>query len=199
MARPAGNVTGFTNQVEGGGIEAERIAMLKDSMPGLRRFGLVHNPDNPGGVVPTKAMAEAARVLGSAASVFEARRAEDGERVFEAMGEAAVEAVAVEDDGMLNANRALSAAQAARRRLPLVCGFRVCAQAGCLLSYAVDLRDNARRAASYVDKLLKGAKPGALPFQQPTKIDLVINIQTAKRLGLTVPAIVMIRAAEVID
>jgi putative ABC transport system substrate-binding protein len=199
MARPGGNVTGFTNHVEGGGIEAERIVMLKEIMPGLRRIGLLHNPNNRGGVVPTKAMAETARVLGIAATVFEARRAEDVEPVFEAMGEAAVEAVAVEDDATLNANRALIAAQAERRRLPLVCGFREFAQAGCLLSYAVDYRDNARRAAGYVDKILKGATPGELPFQQPIKFDLLINMKTAKMLGITVPAIVMIRANEVIE
>ena len=199
MARPGGNVTGFTNEVEGGGIVAERIAILKDIMPGLRRIGLLRNPDNPGSLVPTQAMAETARVLGIAATVFEARRAEDVERVFEAMAEAAVEAVAVEDDATLNSNRALIAAQAARRRLPLVCGFRVFVQAGCLLSYAVDFRDNARRAAGYVDKILKGAQPGELPFQQPSKIDLVINMKIAKMLGLTVPAIVMIRVHEVID
>jgi putative ABC transport system substrate-binding protein len=199
LARPGGNVTGFTTQVEGGGIEAVRIVMLKEIMPGLRRIGLLHNPNNPGGVVPTQAMAEAARRLGIAATVFEAQRAEDVEPVFKAMGEAAVEAVAVEDDGTLNTHRALSAAQAARRRLPLVCGFREFAQAGCLLSYAVDYRDNARRAAGYVDKILKGAKPGELPFQQPTKFDLLINMTTAKRLGLAVPATVMIRVNEVIE
>ena len=131
--------------------------------------------------------------------MFEARQAEDVERVFEAMAEAAVEAVAVEDDGTLNSNRALIAAQAARRRLPLVCGFRVFVQAGCLLSYAVDFRDNARRAAGYVDKILKGAQPGELPFQQPSKIDLVINMKMVKMLGLTVPATVMIRVDEVIE
>ena len=199
MARPGGNVTGFTNEVEGGGVVAERIAILKDIMPGLRRLGLLRNPDNPGGLVPTQAMAETARGLGIAAAVFEARQAEDVGRVFEAMAEAAVEAVAVEDDGTLNSNRALIAAQAARRRLPLVCGFRVFVQAGCLLSYAVDFRDNARRAAGYVDKILKGAQPGELPFQQPSKIDLVINMKMVKMLGLTVPAIVMIRVHEVIE
>ena len=199
LARPGGNVTGFTTQVEGGGIEAERIVMLKEIMPGLRRIGLLHNPNNPGGVVPTQAMGAAARELGIAATVFEARRAEDVEPVFEAMGAAAVEAVAVEDDGTLNTSRALIAAQAARRRLPLVCGFREFVHAGCLLSYAVDYRDNARRAAGYVDKILKGATPGELPFQQPTKFDLLLNMKTAKMLGLTVPAIVMIRANEVIE
>ena len=98
MARPGGNVTGFTNEVEGGGIVAERIAILKDIMPGLRRLGLLRNPDNPGSLVPTQAMAETASVLGIAATVFEARQAEDVERVFEAMADAAMEAVAVEDD-----------------------------------------------------------------------------------------------------
>jgi putative ABC transport system substrate-binding protein len=144
-------------------------------------------------------MAEAARELGIAATVFEAGRAEDVAPVFEAMDAAEVEAVAVDDDGTLNTNRALIAAQAERRRLPLVCGFREFVHAGCLLSYAVDYRDNARRAAGYVDKILKGAKPGELPFQQPTKFDLLINMKMAKRLGLTVPATVMIRVNEVME
>jgi putative ABC transport system substrate-binding protein len=192
-------VTGFTNEVEGGGMIAERIAILKEIMPGLRRLGLLHNPQNSGGVVPKQAMAEAARELGIAATVFEAGRAEDVAPVFEAMAAAEVEAVAVDDDGTLNTNRALIAAQAERRRLPLVCGFREFVHAGCLLSYAVDYRDNARRAAGYVDKILKGAKPGELPFQQPTKFDLLINMKMAKRLGLTVPATVMIRVNEVME
>ena len=199
MARPGGNVTGFTTQMEGGGIEAVRIAMRKDIMPGLRHISLLHHPENPGGVVPTKAMAEAARVLGIAATVFEVRRAEDVERMFEAMGEAAVEAVTVEEDGRLNANRALIAAQAARRRLPLVCGFRTFAHAGCLLSYAVDLRDNARRAAGYVDKILKGAKPGELLFQQPMTFELVLNLKTAKALEITIPSSLLLLADEVIQ
>jgi putative ABC transport system substrate-binding protein len=199
LARPGGNVTGFTNEVEGGGMIAERIAILKEIMPGLRRLGLLHNPQNSGGVVPKQAMAEAARELGIAATVFEAGRAEDVAPVFEAMAAAEVEAVAVDDDGTLNTNRALIAAQAERRRLPLVCGFREFVHAGCLLSYAVDYRDNARRAAGYVDKILKGAKPGELPFQQPTKFDLLINMKMAKRLGLTVPATVMIRVNEVME
>jgi putative ABC transport system substrate-binding protein len=199
MARPGGNITGFTGNVEGGGVRAKRVEMLKEIMPALSRIGLLNRPVNTGAAITVKAMGEVASALGVTATVFEANRVEDFEPVFAAMAQASVQAVVIDDDGTFTANRVPIMAQAMRRKLPVVCGFREIVEAGCLFSYSADIRDNLRRTAGYVDRILKGAKPAELPFQQPVKFELVINMKIAKALGIEIPLLILAQADEVIE
>jgi putative ABC transport system substrate-binding protein len=146
-----------------------------------------------------KGIEPAARTLGLTLRVFEVRSREDFSSAFAGMREWRPDAVIALDDSVYIANRTELAAQAARHRLPVVCGFREIAEAGCLMSYAVSLTDMWYRSAAYVDKILKGAKPADLPVEQGSKFELVINLKTAKAIGLTSPETFLLRADEVIE
>ena len=141
----------------------------------------------------------AAGSLGLAFQIFAPRGSGEFESIFAEMAGSHIDAAVILDDGAFLSSRARIATAAARQGLPLICGFREMAEAGCLLSYAVPLRENWRRAATFVDKILKGAKPADLPVEQPTKYELTINLKTAKALGLDVPATLLARADEVIE
>jgi len=198
LARPRGNVTGLAWSVNleiiGKGIE-----MLKETVPKVRRVAVLANPANPGNVLAVRDVKAAARSSGVQLQILEARGPGDLDGVFAAMAKERVEALLVLADSMLTLHRVRIADFAAKNRLPSMHGLREEVEAGGLMSYGPTLVANFRRAATYVDKILKGAKPADLPIEQPTTFELVINLKTAKALGLTVPQSLLVRADEIIQ
>ncbi len=198
LARPGGNVTGLTFSV---GMETagKGLELLKEALPKVRRVAVLTNPANPGQPLALKNVKAAARSLGMQLQLLEARGPDEFDGTFAAMAKERVGALLVVSEAMFNIHRVRLADLAARNKLPSMHGFREDAEAGGLMSYGPDLADLCRRSATYVDKILKGAKPGDLPVEQPTKFELVINLKTAKALGLTIPASVLSRADQVIE
>ena len=198
LARPGGNVTGLSYSV---GLEtfAKQLELLKETVPTVRRVAVLFNPTNPAHRPAIERLGEAARSVGVSLQVLEARTPDDFERAFAAMARARAEALVVAPDPILGYNRLRLQEFVARSRLPAIYGLREHVPVGGLMSYAADVRDNYRRAAGYVDKILKGAKPADLPVEQPTKFELVINLKTAKALGLTIPPSLLARADQVIE
>jgi len=200
LARPGGNLTGlsavFTELV------SKWLELLKQAVPGVKRVAVLLKPD----ALPERAKTDrlkaadvAARALAVQLQVVEARGPEDFDRAFSDMTRARAEAVVVWATPVFNLERRRIVDLAAKSRLPALYSFRTYVDAGGLMSYGPDRRDMFRRAATYVDKILKGAKPGDLPVEQPTKFELVINIQAVKALGLTIPATLVQRADQVIE
>jgi putative ABC transport system substrate-binding protein len=197
LARPGGNVTGFT--ILGPELEGKRMELLKRAVPRLSRVAVLWNPANPGVAYFLEATQVAARALRvTVGPVVEVRRVEELETAFSAIAKARPDALAVLADRFLLAHRRRIVEFAAARRLPGMYPYREYVDAGGLMSYAPSNIELFRGAASYVDKILKGAKPGDLPVQEPTKFELVINLKTAKALGLTIPQSLLQRADEVI-
>ncbi len=197
LARPGGNVTGLSGMdTELGG---KRLQLLKQVVPGASRVAVLSNPTNPYIGLVLRGTEAAARVLGVQLQPLEIRAPEDIERAFEAAIKGDANALTVVEDVLIFTHRARIAALAAKSRLPAIYSFRESVEAGGLMSYAANLADSYRRAAIYVDKILKGAKPADLPVEQPTRFELVINLKTAKALGLTIPQSVLIRADQVIE
>ena len=198
LARPGGNVTGTSFMaVEAGGKSLE---LLKDAAPKLRLVGVLWNPNNP--VFQTQmvnATEIAARSLGIELRMLAARNTDEIERAFELINNDRVEALTVIVDPVFIEHRAQLTALATTKRLPSVSQFRDYAEAGGLMAYAPDFSELGRRAASSVDKILKGAGPGDLPVEQPTKFQLVLNLKTAKAIGFTIPPTLLARADEVIE
>jgi putative ABC transport system substrate-binding protein len=195
LARPGGNVTGLANQqTELGG---KRLDVLREAIPSLRRLAIIANIVT-GPVDEMRAVQATARPLGLEVATFEIRRAEDIAPAFEALKDRA-EALYVCSDPLVNANRVQINTLALGARLPTMHGFREYVVAGGLLSYGPDILDLFRRAADFVDKILRGAKPADLPVQQPTKYQLVFNLKTANALGITIPPLMLTRADEVIE
>ena len=197
LARPGGNITGLS-QDTGDEIYGKRLELLKDILPSLSRVAVLWNPDFTPNQNRWKAMADAARKLGLTLLSVEARGLDDLERSFASMKRERAGAFVVMSDGVLFNYRDRIGSLATRNRLSAISTVREYAEAGLLLSYGASLPDLWRRAAVYVDKILKGAKPRDLPIEQPTKFELVINLKTAKALRLTIPDSVFIRADEVI-
>jgi putative ABC transport system substrate-binding protein len=196
LARPGGNVTGLANLTpETGG---KRLEFLREVVPGLRRLAILANVSNPAVVLEIAEAQAAARMLGLEVVTPEIRRAEDIAPAFKAL-EGRVEALYVSTDALVITNRARIHTLAMGVRLPTMYPSREYVEAGGLMSYGVNLPDQFRRTADYVDKILRGAKPGDIPVQQPTKFDLVINLITAKALGLAVPPTLLATADEVIE
>ena len=200
LARPGGNVTGLAVAVPA--LVHKSMELLKEVVPGVSRVALLLKPD----AAPeraTKARLEAAdaaaRTLGIRLQVVEARGPEDFDRAFSDMARAGAEALTVQSTPVFDSQRRRLVDLAARNRLPAVYSFSVYVEAGGLMSYGTDIADLARRAATYVDKILKGAKPGDLPVEQPTKFELAINLRTARTLGLTIPPSILARADQVIE
>jgi ABC-type uncharacterized transport system substrate-binding protein len=191
IARPGGNITGSTFFFPE--LNAKRLEIIKEVVPSIRRMGILLNPDNPGHVAAFEAMDGGARSL-----KLELHRFEEIANAFSVMSEKQVEAVTLIDDGMLIANAPRIADLATITKLPAI-GFKEFVESGGLMAYTVDFRDMFRRAASFVDKILKGAKPADLPVEQATKFELVINLKTAKALGITIPPTLLARADEVIE
>ena len=196
--RPGGNVTGFN--VSEPTLAAKLLELLKEIAPRVARVAMLFNPATATYakyyLTPFKAAAASFGVEAITASV---RDMSELESIVAAQAREPNSGLVVMPDGFLIAHRAEVASLAARHRLPAVYPFRFFAELGGVLSYGVDLTDNFRRAAIYVDKILKGAKPADLPVEQPTRFELVINLKTAKVLGLTLPQSLLVRADEVIQ
>jgi len=196
LARPGGNVTGLSSQSTD--TAGKRLELLREVVPGLRRLAIMANVGYPGAVLEMGEVHAAARTLGLEIVTLEIRRADDIARAFETLKSRA-EALFVLADPLINTNQARINALAVDARLPTMSGFRDYVETGGLMSYGPNYPDLFRRAADYVDKILRGAKPGDIPVAQPTKFDLVINLKTAKALGLEIPPTLLARADEVIE
>jgi len=199
LARPGGNVTGLTTLAPE--LLAKRLELLREMVPGVNRMAVLWDPVGPGERT-RRSMREEAEAAGRALGVhlqfIEARRPGDLERAFSAIRKSRLDALLVAPAPMLFEARGQIVAHAARSRLPAVYPWREAVEAGGLVSYATNFPEMYRRAATYVDKILKGAKPAELPIEQPTRFELVINLKTAKALGLTIPQSVLQRADEVL-
>jgi putative ABC transport system substrate-binding protein len=198
LARPGGNVTGLAVDA-GGEILGKRFELLKETLPNLSRLGILWNPDVAFIRNRQTAMAETARTLGLTTIPVEARGLDTLEEAFATMVRARVQAFVMQGDSVLFNHRGQIAEMALRNRLPAASLQKEYADAGFLLTYGADIRDLYRRAAGFVDKILKGAKPADLPVEQPTKFELVINLKTAKALGIDIPPTLLARADEVIE
>ena len=197
IARPEANITGLS--MMGGELVSKQLQILKEVVPNLSRVALLWNPTNSSNAPQLRHAQEAARTLGVRLQPLEARGPGEIEGVFATMTRARAGAVMVLLDSMLVANRARIAEFAAKSRLPGIYGLTDYAKAGGLVAYGPNVADMHRQAATYVDKILKGRKPTDLPIEQPTKFELVINVKTAKALGLTIPQSLLQRADQVIE
>jgi putative ABC transport system substrate-binding protein len=197
LARPGGNTTGLS--IQSTELTVKRLELLRELMPQARRIAILQQPANPGHPMFINEIDPAAALFGFTYRIWEARGSEDFESGFTLMRAWPADAVLVLDDASFIATRAVMAAAAARHRLPLICGFREMVEAGCLFSYSVSLKDTWYRSASFVDKILKGAKPSDLPVRQATKFELVINLKTARTFGFDISPILLARADEVIE
>jgi putative ABC transport system substrate-binding protein len=196
LARPGGNVTGMSNQMAD--AAGKRLGLLRELIPNLRRLAIMANVGVANDVLEMGGVQAAAQTLGLEIATPEIRRAEDIAPAIEAL-KGRAEALYVQADPLFNTNRVHINNLALSARLPTVSGFREFIDAGGLMSYGANLPDLFRRAADFVDKILRGAKPGDLPVEPPTKFDLVVNLISAKALGLTVPSSLLARADEVIE
>jgi putative ABC transport system substrate-binding protein len=197
LARPGGNVTGLTADT-GGEIIGKRFELLKETMPNLSRLGILFNPDVALRSRQTS-MGEIARALGLTLVPVEARGLDALEQAFAIMVRERAQALVLQGDAVLFNYRGQIAEMALRNRLPAASYQKEYADAGFLLTYGVNFLDLHRRSAVFVDKIFKGAKPADLPVEQPTKFQLVINLKTAKALGIIVPPTLLTRADEVIE
>ncbi len=197
LARPGGNITGVSQLLTE--LSAKELQLLKEAVPTATRIAVLWNSTTPSHGPALKATEEAGRVLGVQLHPVEASTVDQFEAAFAAMSQARVQALLVIASPLSFVQRSRLAELALKHRLPGMFGFRENADAGGLMSYGPNINEMFRRAATYVDKILRGAKPGDLPVEQPTKFELVINLKTAKALGLTIPQSVLIRADEVIQ
>jgi putative ABC transport system substrate-binding protein len=198
LARPGGNVTGLTIST-GAELYGKRLELLRDAIPGLDRVSVMGNARNEGTRMWLPVVEAAAKTLGVQLTHVQASDGPGIERAFRDMVRGRTDAVLTLADAFLWSQRAQIVALATRHRLPGIYPEAEFAEAGGLLAYGPKVPDNFRRAATYVDKILKGAKPADLPVEQPTKFELVINLKTAKALGLTIPPAVLARADDVIQ
>jgi putative ABC transport system substrate-binding protein len=197
FARPGGNITGVTTfSTE---LTAKRIELLKELVPNLSRVALLHNMGNPAVPPEWEETKTAARSLGLKAELLDVRSEGDLGRAFELAVRQHVDALVIGADGLTQMYQQTIVDFVARNRLPSACPAREFVEAGGLIAYAVNYADMYLRFASFIDKIFKGAKPGELPVEQPTKFELVINLKTAKALGLTIPQSLLLRANEVIQ
>jgi putative ABC transport system substrate-binding protein len=196
LARPAGNVTGLSIQATD--LAGKRLGLLREILPGLTRLAILVNAGNPASVLERHEVEAAVRKLGLSAEPAEIQRADDIAIAFEEMKHRA-EAVYVCADPLVNTNRTRISTLALNAHLPMMLDNREFVAAGGLISYGPNIPDLFRRAADYVDKILKGEKPANLPVEQPTKFDMIINLTTARALGLAVPPLLLARADEVIE
>jgi len=196
IARPGGNLTGSNFFFPE--LNAKRLELLKEALPRASRMAGLANPDNPATAGALKAMDQMAKSLTVDFQAVEVRGPDEFRGAFSAMVKGRVDGIVVLDDGMMIANARQVADLAAKNQLPAI-GFMEYADAGGLMAYAVNFPEIWRRAATFVDKIFKGAKPGDLPVEQPTKFELVVNLKTAKALGLTIPPSLLRRADQVIE
>jgi putative tryptophan/tyrosine transport system substrate-binding protein len=197
LARPGGNITGLTIKPTEE-IAGKRLDLLREVVPGFRRLSIMVNVSNLGYQHETGEVQAAAARFGLEATILEIRRAEDIAPAFEAVKDL-TDALYVFSEPLTNANRVRINALALGARIPTIFGFREFVDAGGLMSYGPNFADLFRHAADFVDKILRGAKPADLPVEQPTRFDLIVNLTTAKALGLSIPESFLLRADEVIE
>src|SRR5262245_6374404 len=196
LARPGGNVTGLS--IQSTDIAAKRLALLREIVPGLRRLAIMTNLGNPASALETGEVQTAARALGIEATTVEITRAEDITSAFEAI-EGRADAIYIPTEPLVLTNRLRINTMALGARLPTIYSGRDYVESAGLMSYGPNRPDLFRRAGDIADKILRGAKPGDIPAEQPTKFDLVINLTTAKALGLKIPESFLLRADEAIE
>jgi len=195
LARPGGNVTGL-----GGGADTpKRLDLLEEAVPKITRLAVLWNPANPSNQASTKDVEEAAKTSGLQVQFIAVRTPADLDGAFSAMTRERADGVLVFGDALFFVQRTRIVELAAKHRLPAMYNRSEYVRAGGLLAYAANDIEQERRAAAYVDKILRGAKPGELPVEQPTKFELAINLKTAKALGLTIPPSMLMRADQVIE
>jgi len=197
LAKPGGNTTGF--MLFEYSLSGKWLELLKQIMPGIRKAAVLRDAANPAGIAQFGAIRASATALGVDVSPINVRDAGEIERAIAAFARTANGGLVVTPSASEREHRDLIIALAARYKLPAVYGLRYSTTAGGLISYGPDLDDQFRRAASYVDRILKGEKPADLPVQAPTKFEMIINLKTAKALGLEVPPTLLARADEVIE
>jgi putative ABC transport system substrate-binding protein len=197
LAQPGGNVTGLSLMMSD--ISGKRLELLKELVPGLSRVAVLWNSTNPYPVIVFKETQNAARTLGIELQSLEVKGPADFATVFELARQKRPDGFFTIDDPLVLSERDQILDFAAAYRLPAIYGLAEFAEAGGLMAYGASVPDLYRRAATYVDKILRGAKPGELPVEQPTKFDLVINLKAAKALGLTVPQTLLVAADAVIE
>ncbi len=197
LARPGGNVTGFTGLIDE--LNPKHLELLREILPGRQHVGVMYNPASVTGARADRLLAVGA-AMGFTVRLIEVRQEADFAAAFDTARAAKLAGIVVlPEPALMDRGRDLVARLALRQRMPTVSGLRLYVDAGGLVSYGIDLRDMNRRSASYVDKILRGAKPADLPIEQPTKFELVINLKTAKALGITIPPALLARADEVIE
>lgn len=196
LARPGGNITGLSDVASDMGFKL--LDTLLSVAPGLTHVAVLLNPGNLSHVTFVRSIQEGARTTGVKILRLEAKSEREIDSAFSTMAKEKVRGVIALADSVFNARQHQIAELAAKHELPCISGFRQYVHAGGLMNYGPDFADNARRAAAYVDKIFKGAKPADLPVEQSTRFELAVNLKTAKTLGLTIPTSVLIRADEVI-
>ena len=195
LAKPGGNITGFTGTHAD--LMGKRLELLRETLPHLTRIALLAHAANPGNAEYMRQAHDAARAIGIVVQHVVVRDVGDLERAFgEARGATALVQL---DDVLFTSHRKKVVDLAAQHRLPMMYGFREFVEAGGLMAYGPDLPDLYRRAATYIHRIINGVSPAELPVEQPTKFELVINLKTAKALGLTIPPSLLLRADQVIE
>jgi len=197
LARPGGNVTGLSIMAQD--LAAKRLELLTEVVPGLRRIAILWNPRRSAHAIQIQEIQAASARGGLHLEVLEVRSPPEFDRAFLTMGDKGVGAAIILDEALFYNERTRIATLVAQRQMPAIYGHRGYVDAGGLLSYGPNFAELNRRAATFVDKILKGAKPGDLPVEQPTKFELVLNLKTAKALGITFPPTLLVLADEVIQ
>jgi putative ABC transport system substrate-binding protein len=197
IARPGGNVTGMASLLVD--LASKRLALLAEVVPGLARAGILSNPDNPNYPRTRKNNETAAQSLGMQLVQLDVRTPEDIAAAFVTASRQRLDALSAATETVTQANRSLIAGLATEHRLPAVYGSREFVDAGGLIAYGVSYPDLYRRAAIFVDRIFKGAKPADLPIEQPTRFELIVNLKAARGIGLTIPETFLARADEVIE
>ena len=196
LARPGGNITGLSSQFAE--LGPKRLQLLREAVPTLSRVAILWDPTEPGRREEMGVIELTARASGLRVQRFEARSPNEIGRAFASLSRESGDALVVQGTSMLFDQRAPIAEHAIKRRLPAICAIKAFVEAGCLMSYSASLIDVFRRAAGFVHKIRTGATPADLPVEQPTKFELVINLKTAKTLGLAIPQSLLVRADEII-
>jgi len=197
LARPGANITGFS--LAGPEIDAKKLSLLRELVPGLQRVGVLENSTNPHFRAVRKEFEQTCRSLGLQPIIIEVAEAGELENAIAEMARRQAQALFVQGDGLFFDNRVPLISAALRYALPAVAGVKVLLEAGALVTYGNSGAERRQRRAAFIDKILRGAKPADLPIEQPTRFELGINLKTAKALGITVPQTLLLRADEVIQ
>jgi len=197
LARPGGNITGFT--ALGTELETKRLDLLKEAFPAMKRVGVLSDANNPATPIALASTIEAARALDLLVEVAKAETRADIPGALDRLKDSGVSALDVLSNSVFFNEHKLIVLLVTAKRLPAIYGDAIFTEAGGLMSYGPDVRDNFRRAAGYVDRILKGAKAGELPIEQPTKFELIFNLGAAKAIGVTLPSALVLRADKVIE